>query len=934
MGSKGTTTKTYAGDPNARAAGYEALGMARNAAKTPYENAVVGWNPAQQEGLEGIRGAQGMAQPYFDEAAGYARDSGSPLTKEDIDRFYNPYADSVLANLKEVYGQQNRNVTGQLTQGAGGVGASRIAVGQSELARQQGLSTGQTMASLYDRAVAAAQADKGRAGQAAFTMGNLGAGSQSAQIQGAGALLGAGTQQQQNDQRALTARLAFPYQQGQYLAGVSGSLSGLSGTEQTTAPPPNPFSQLLGLGVAGAGVYGIGADQGWWGAGSGGGTGDGGGSGGYYNPIPAGYTGYGYADGGSIGDTGIPSVSLAPIQRHKFAEDKSGGSGGGIGDVVGSVAKILPFILARGGRVDSGRTSHVDHLSRMAMHLLSDGGAVGPEKMFQRYARGGEAEMPFDTRFVSALETLDQGQMAPEMGANYPIEGGNQSTDIAPNYEPPISDMRSYLTERGAFPADARQGAMVAAREATPGINPMMAAGVPMPMDRPGDIPETPMAPAIVASGADATVPGMTGPIPPPMTPPPTPTVPYAGGDTVPYGPDRQMDAGEKFTRSPWMGLIQAGLATAAGTSPYAGVNIGKGGMEGIKALQEQRKEGREEEGINQRARKLAQEAREHLDKYGKIPLVDQENQKIARERLVQENFKPTGAFDADGNPVLFNSKTGQSQSTGKPANIPAADTVSDAPINPKLDTVLDLSPSVASSFGIKRPATMTTGERQIAKRAADKIEQEAVKNAETAAQSKYRFLELKNDLAQLPEDGWLSPGSYAGRRMEVAKQVNSISQFMGGKPWFDPKQIGALEEAEKVNTIGGFLQSRLTGGGQHNAAVIIQASMRAFPGAENTKLGADMIINGALQAIRREEERHEFLVRNKQKFGGDLSAASLAFNKLNPIEKYVNRAKLESIPPEHLEVIQRNLNNPSAVNSFEKKYGKGILDLLRPPNG
>jgi len=39
--------------------------------------------------------------------------------------------------------------------------------------------------------------------------------------------------------------------------------------------------------------------------------------------------------------------------------------------------------------------------------------------------------------------------------------------------------------------------------------------------------------------------------------------------------------------KAPWMALMQAGLATMAGTSPFAGVNIGQGGVAGLKAYSE-----------------------------------------------------------------------------------------------------------------------------------------------------------------------------------------------------------------------------------------------------------------------------------------------------------------------------------------------------------
>jgi len=42
----------------------------------------------------------------------------------------------------------------------------------------------------------------------------------------------------------------------------------------------------------------------------------------------------------------------------------------------------------------------------------------------------------------------------------------------------------------------------------------------------------------------------------------------------------------DKIANSPWMALAQAGLATMAGTSPFAAVNIGAGGLAGLQYLQ------------------------------------------------------------------------------------------------------------------------------------------------------------------------------------------------------------------------------------------------------------------------------------------------------------------------------------------------------------
>src|SRR5262245_63150833 len=98
-----------------------------------------------------------------------------------------------MANMQDVFGQQMKQATGNSIARAGGVGADRIAVAQSNLAKQQDLAAGQVSAQLYDQA--AQQAQSGAMGY-----GNLGNAYQNSVIQGANALLGTGGLQQQLSQ--------------------------------------------------------------------------------------------------------------------------------------------------------------------------------------------------------------------------------------------------------------------------------------------------------------------------------------------------------------------------------------------------------------------------------------------------------------------------------------------------------------------------------------------------------------------------------------------------------------------------------------------------------------------------------------------------------------------------------------------------------------
>lgn len=83
----------------------------------------------------------------------------------------------------------------------------------------------------------------------------------------------------------------------------------------------------------------------------------------------------------------------------------------------------------------------------------------------------------------------------------------------------------------------------------------------------------------------------------PPEPPPAMPQQPPMGavggndplGGAAPAAPQRISDTGEPSRRAPWETLLAAGLGMMAGRSPHAGVNIGAGGLEGLKFGEQQR---------------------------------------------------------------------------------------------------------------------------------------------------------------------------------------------------------------------------------------------------------------------------------------------------------------------------------------------------------
>ena len=244
---------------------------------TPYGGPLVaGFTPQQTQAFGQVGALQGVAQPYINAATGINFGALGSLAPQNwaqtVQAYENPMiaqiAGPTLANLQETYGQQRNQLGGQAILGAGGYGG-RESVAQAELAREQGLAQGQTMANLYSQLYG--QASGQAAQNAALAMqgaGNIaGLGTQALQtgLTGTNALLQSGALQQAQQQAALSTayqqwlqQQGFPYAQTGWLASVVGGLAPeLGGTTQgvqyTGQPQPSSAATNLGLAAAGAG---------------------------------------------------------------------------------------------------------------------------------------------------------------------------------------------------------------------------------------------------------------------------------------------------------------------------------------------------------------------------------------------------------------------------------------------------------------------------------------------------------------------------------------------------------------------------------------------------------------------------------------------------------------------------------------------------------
>lgn len=231
---------------------------------------VAGFTPAQQQAFQGVQNAQGLAQPYYNQAQGLIQQGSQAITpttvdQAAIDKYQNPYTqdviNSTLANINQQNaGQQQQLMGNAISQGAWG--GDRSAVAQALLANQQDLAKNQTIAGLQNQSysqalgeantqqaqdLAAQQASRGLAQQGGYGMANLGTTAQNEALTGAGALGAVGNQQQQQAQANLNVpyeqflqQQAYPFQNLSWLSSISTGLgSGMGGTSTTTQPAPN-----------------------------------------------------------------------------------------------------------------------------------------------------------------------------------------------------------------------------------------------------------------------------------------------------------------------------------------------------------------------------------------------------------------------------------------------------------------------------------------------------------------------------------------------------------------------------------------------------------------------------------------------------------------------------------------------------------------------
>ena len=244
----------------------EGLSEGQQRAITQALSGVGGFAPFLQRGDAAVR--QGIAGAQ-----------GASFTPTDFRQFMNPFTEDVIQKQYEDIAQQGAQAQANLgaqAVGQGAFGGSRQGIAQGEIAAnvldQQARTGAQLRSAGFQQAQnlaqQAAQQQLRQAqlgGQLGVSQAGLGQLGQQMGVQDINTLLGVGALQQQQGQRGLDvaranilAEQALPFQQIGFMSDIFRGVPALQQTFTTqTQPGPDRRSQLLGLGIAGLGAYGM-----------------------------------------------------------------------------------------------------------------------------------------------------------------------------------------------------------------------------------------------------------------------------------------------------------------------------------------------------------------------------------------------------------------------------------------------------------------------------------------------------------------------------------------------------------------------------------------------------------------------------------------------------------------------------------------------------
>jgi len=267
-----TEIPKYIAEPTAQIIG-SAMDVAREGF-IPYTGPrLAGFTQDEQAAFQQARDMQGIAGLQQDQAYTAATASGAPALSS-VSPYMTDYmtnvADVAAGKLREQSLREQQDIAAKAV-GAGGLDNTRFAVLEAE--RQKNLQSGlgdlytKAQASAYETALKAAQTDRGQQLKSADAMSKIGSRGQLGRQSDLSTLQGIGGLQRGQQQQAIDIGYTdflqerdFPKEQ---LGFVSDIIRGAPFGQQTTSvgqtpgQRPAPFlSQLLGVGMQGANIYG------------------------------------------------------------------------------------------------------------------------------------------------------------------------------------------------------------------------------------------------------------------------------------------------------------------------------------------------------------------------------------------------------------------------------------------------------------------------------------------------------------------------------------------------------------------------------------------------------------------------------------------------------------------------------------------------------
>lgn len=257
--------QTVQASPEATGWYQQAMHQAQAAAGRPFQqfgttaqDFVAGLNPTQTGAIQNITNTQGMAQPYYQAAAGTTQQALNPAYNT-VGNYMTPFMGQVVDPVRQAVTQQQGQQLAQQQSEAirgGAFGGERAGLQRAQLMGQQNLGLGQALSPLYQtgygQALQAAQQQQQYGLQGGQQLAGIGTAAQQAALGQAQAQLGAGTLGQQTQQAGTNAlynqfqqQQMFPYMQSQFLAGIAGGLGPLMGQQTFQSQAQSPFGMFL-----------------------------------------------------------------------------------------------------------------------------------------------------------------------------------------------------------------------------------------------------------------------------------------------------------------------------------------------------------------------------------------------------------------------------------------------------------------------------------------------------------------------------------------------------------------------------------------------------------------------------------------------------------------------------------------------------------------